>query len=158
MTEFELRSPAFDDGGEIPREYGYHERNVSPPLVMDGVPDEAVSLALVVEDPDAVAPAGKVWDHWVVWDVPPPETEDSFVIPEDWRPDVVGAREGRNDFGERAYGGPAPPDREHTYVFRAYALDRALGLASGATKDELEDAAGGHVVDTATLRGRYAPE
>lgn len=141
----------------IPRRYGYRERNVNPPLVVDGVPTEAASIAIVVEDPDAAGPAGKVWDHWVVWDVPTPEAATSVEIPEGWSPAAVGAKEGTNDYGSPGYGGPNPPDREHTYVFRAYALDRALGLSPGATRDEMEDAAGGHVVETATLRGRYAP-
>ena len=67
-------------------------------------------MALVVDDPDAVEPAGKVWDHWVVRNVDPGTTE----IPEDWRPGTAGPREGRNDYGERGYCGPNPPDREHT--------------------------------------------
>ena len=157
MAEFELRSPAFEDGGVIPRQYGYRERNVNPPLVVEGVPPETVTLAFVVEDPDAVAPAGKVWDHWVVWNVSPAEADSRLDIPEDWDPASAGGQAGTNDYGERGYGGPNPPDREHTYLFRAYALDTTLGLAPSATKEELEDAVGDHVVETATLRGRYAP-
>jgi hypothetical protein len=157
MSEFDLRSPAFEDGGVIPRQYGYRERNVNPPLVVEAVPPETVSLAFVVEDPDAVAPAGKVWDHWVVWNVSPAETDSRLEIPEGWDPASAGGQAGTNDYGERGYGGPNPPDREHTYLFRAYALDTTLGLAPSATKEELEDAVGGHVLETATLRGRYAP-
>ena len=80
MSDLQLSSPAFGDGERIPEAYGYTERNVNPPLTVSGVPAAAESLALIVDDPDAREPAGKVWDHWLVWDVPPDVTE----IPEDW--------------------------------------------------------------------------
>jgi hypothetical protein len=153
MTTFELISPAFGDGESIPREYGYTERNVNPPLSVSGVPEGAESLALVVDDPDAVEPAGKVWDHWVVWNLP----AEDLDIPEAWDAASVGSREGQNDYGESGYGGPNPPDREHTYQFRCYALDTRLDLHAGAGKAEFEDSATGHLVASATLTGTYAP-
>jgi hypothetical protein len=146
-----LTSPAFTDGETIPRRYGYTEENVNPPLTIGGVPDATESLALVVDDPDAVEPAGTVWDHWVVWNIPP-ETRE---IPEAWNAaDVV---EGQNDYGERGYGGPNPPDREHTYRFLLYALDTVLSLDPGATKDELQQAIEGSLLEEALLEGTYAP-
>lgn len=119
--------------------------------MVDGVPADAVSLALVVDDPDAVEPAGKVWDHWVVWGIDPGVGR----IPEDW--DAAEATEGGNDFGEPGYGGPNPPDREHTYRFRCFALDAAVDLPSGASKAALEDAFEGHVLARARLEGTFAP-
>ncbi len=147
----ELTSPVFDDGEEIPRTYGYNERNVNPPLEVSDVPDETASLAVVMDDPDAVEPAGKIWDHWVVWNVDPAVT----MIPEDWG--VLGAIEGKNDYGETDYGGPNPPDGRHTYRFRVYALDTELDLRSRASKDDLQTAMEGHVLAEATLTGTYAP-
>ena len=147
----ELSSSAFRDGDPIPAKYGYTASNVNPPLTIADVPGEAASLALIVDDPDAVDPAGKVWDHWLVWNIDP-ETAD---IPEDW--DGAGAVLGRTDFGENRYGGPNPPDRRHTYEFRLYALDTTLSLERGETKDQLEEAMAGHVLAEATLRGTYAP-
>jgi len=146
----ELSSPAFDDGDPIPEEYGYEERNVNPPLRIDGVPEAAESLALLVDDPDAVEPAGQVWDHWVVYDVPPRVEE----IPEDW--DVEG-EEGRNDYGEAGYGGPNPPDAEHDYRFRLYALDERLELGRGAAKDTVEDELEDSVLARDAMIGTYAP-
>jgi hypothetical protein len=148
-----LSSTAFGEGESIPRRYGYREENVNPPLELRDVPDDAASLAVVVDDPDAVEPAGKVWDHWVVWNVPPETTE----IPEDWDPSADGATEGTNGYGETGYGGPNPPDREHTYRFVAYALDTRLDLPVDATKSDLESATEGHVLDEAELAGTYAP-
>jgi hypothetical protein len=146
-----ITSPAFADGARIPRQYGYTADNVNPPLEIDGVPDGSEALALVMDDPDAIEPAGKVWDHWVVWNVPP----DTTTILEDWN--AGAAVEGVNDYGERGYGGPNPPDREHTYRFRLYALDGRLPLDAGSTADELERAMEGVVIGEAHLEGTYAP-
>jgi len=70
MSDLDLTSPAFADGDPIPERYGYTADDVNPPLSIAGVPEEAESLALIVDDPDAMEPAGKVWDHWLVWNVP----------------------------------------------------------------------------------------
>lgn len=151
MAEFTLSSPAFAEGAPIPNQYGYTERDVNPPLEIEGVPDEAASLALVMDDPDAVEPAGKIWDHWIVWNIDP----DTTTIPEGW--DAAGATEGQNDFGGPGYGGPNPPDREHTYQFTLYALDTTLDFEASATKADVEDAIEGHVLVNTTLEGAYAP-
>ncbi|MFC4358026.1 YbhB/YbcL family Raf kinase inhibitor-like protein [Halobium salinum] len=146
-----LTSPAFADGEPIPDRYGYDFENVNPPLAVEEVPADATSLALVVDDPDARESAGKVWDHWVVWNVDPAtgdieagETPDGAVV-------------GQNSYGAAAYGGPKPPDREHTYRFRLYALDTELALDRGSTKAELQAAMADHVVAETELTGTFAP-
>ena len=148
-----LTSPAFDDGAPIPEKYGYTEANVNPPLTIDGVPDGTASLALIMDDPDAMEPAGMVWDHWVVWDIDP-ETQE---IPEDWDAHAAGATVGQTDYGEQAYGGPNPPDHEHTYRFELHALESALDLPDTAGADELRQAVKGVRLAEATLAGTYAP-
>ena len=65
--------------------------------------------------------------------------------------------QGKTDFGEIAYGGPAPPDKEHTYVFKLYALDSKLDLKEGSSKAQVEDSMKSHVISEAKLEGRYAP-
>jgi len=149
--DLSLTSPAFEDGGSIPREYGRGARNVNPPLTIRNVPAAAASLTLVVDDPDAVEPAGHVWLHWLVWNVSPART----AIPEGWEP--TDAVEGVNDFGERGYDGPAPPDRPHTYRFRLFALETTLDLGPSASERDVEAAMEGAVLARATLRGTYAP-
>jgi Raf kinase inhibitor-like YbhB/YbcL family protein len=149
----ELSSPAFRDGDPIPEEYGYTADNVNPPLEVADVPSDAESLVLVVDDPDAVEPAGKVWLHWLVWNVDPTRKR----IPEGWSTDAAAAVEGENDYGEVGYGGPDPPDREHTYRFRLFALDTSLDVPTGADRDRIERAMEGHVLETATYEGTYAP-
>jgi len=151
MSQFELQSSEFSDGDEIPRKYGYKNDNVNPPLTIKGVPPEAKSLTLIMDDPDAQAAVGKVWVHWVISNIEPTITE----IPEPFT--LSNIIEGKNDFGELGYGGPAPPDKKHTYIFKLYALDLKLELQKGATKAEVESAMKGHVIEQTTLKGTYAP-
>ena len=147
-----LTSSAFEDGGMIPAKYGYTEENVNPPLEIEDVPDGAESLILIMDDPDALKPAGKVWDHWVVWNMNP----DVRKIPEGW--DIQQGEEGRTDYDETKYGGPNPPDGVHTYQFRLYALDSRLDFSGAPTKAELEEEMEGHVLGRAKLEGNYAPQ
>jgi Raf kinase inhibitor-like YbhB/YbcL family protein len=149
----ELSSPAFRDGDPIPQAHGYTAENVNPPLDISDVPADAESLVLVVDDPDAVEPAGKVWLHWLVWNVNPTRKR----IPEDWSTDTAMAVEGENDYGEVGYGGPNPPDGEHTYRFRLFALDEQIDVPPEAGLDDLERAMEGHVLAEASYEGTFAP-
>ncbi len=142
-----LTSPEFKDGEELPEKAGYMEENVNPQLEIKEVPEEAVSLVLIMDDPDAVEPAGKIWDHWIVYDVDPStEKIESGESP---------GTEGITDFRETGYNGPNPPDGEHMYVFTAYALDKELGLPQGANKEQVEESIEGHIIEKAELKGRY---
>ena len=151
MVDMQLTSSAFSYGNEMPRKIGYKNGNISPPLTISGIPAEAKSLTLIMDDPDAMGAVGKVWVHWVMWNIDPTTAE----IVESTVPS--GAVEGMTDFGEVRYGGPAPPDKRHTYVFKLYALDSILDLSSKSTKADIEKAMEGHIVDQTTLEGTYAP-
>ena len=151
MGNLTLHSSAFSDGEEIPKKYGYKNGNVSPPLKISNIPSDSKSLALIMDDPDAKAAVGKLWVHWVVWNIDPTATEISEGnLPQ-------GSIEGSTDFGEKKYGGPAPPDKRHTYFFKLYALDTKLDLNQEANKTDLENSMKGHIIDEATLKGTYAP-
>ena len=146
-----LTSPAFDHEGVIPPKYTCDGDDVIPPIEITDVPAKAKSLALIVEDPDvptSVRPDG-MWDHWLVWNM----DSATSKIEEGQTPDgVVGKNTGGND----AYMGPCPPDKEHRYFFRLYALDvEDLGLDAGAKKDDLLQAMQGHILKEAVLMGRY---
>ena len=134
------------DTGEIPRECGYKNGNKEPPLTVSGIPEGTKSLALIMDDPDAMEPAGKVWVHWVAWNIEPTTTELENLT-----------TEGMTDFGEVGYGGPAPPDKRHTYVFKLYALDSELDLPDKSTKADVEKAMEGHIIEQTQLTGTYAP-
>ena len=101
-----------------------------------------------MDDPDAMEPAGKVWVHWVAWNIDP--TTDRIRKSVDDR--------GDDRFGEVGYGGPAPPDKRHTYVFKLYALDTANWIfQTKSTKADVEKAMEGHIIEQTTLTGTYAP-
>ena len=146
MGNLQLTPPAFSDGDEIPRECGYKNGNEAPPLAINGIPEGTKSLTLIMDDPDAMGAVGKVWVHWIVWNIDPTATES-----------LQDATEGMTDFGEVGYGGPAPPDKRHTYVFKLYALDCELDLPNESTKTDLEKAMEGHIIEQANLTGTYAP-
>ena len=146
MVNLKLTSSAFSDGGEIPRECGYKNGNKIPPLTVSGVPEGTKSLALIMDDPDAMGAVGKVWVHWVAWNIDPITTELENLT-----------TEGMTDFGEVGYGGPAPPDKRHTYEFRLFALEVELDLPSESTKAVVIDAMEPHIIDLALLTGTYAP-
>lgn len=129
--DLSLTSPEFGDGGRLPDSTGYANENLSPRLEVDGVPDEAETLVLVLDDPDAQPVAGHTWDHWVVWDI----DADVDALPEGW--DGAGATVGYNDYLEQGYGGPSPPEGEHRYRFKLLALDTALGAPEFARKTRL---------------------
>jgi Raf kinase inhibitor-like YbhB/YbcL family protein len=103
-----------------------------------------------MDDPDVPRHlrADGMWDHWVVFNIPP----DTTHIPENTNPHGT---LGKNSWGENRYQGPAPPDREHRYFFKLYALDTKLSLLQGATKHAVEQAMQGHILVQAELMGRY---
>ncbi len=151
MSNFTLESEAFDNGGVIPRKYGYKNGNLSPPLKISDVPENTLSLALIMDDPDAMGAVGKVWVHWVLWNIDPSTMElKENSIPKD-------CLEGETDFGEIGYGGPAPPDKEHTYIFKLYALDQKLDADKSSTKKQIEKAMKNHIIAETRLEGRYSP-
>ena len=147
-----LESPAFDNGGSIPQKYGYKNKNLSIPLKISEIPDGTKSLALIMDDPDAMGVVGKVWVHWVLWNISPNTKEIlENSIPEN-------SVEGKTDFDEIGYGGPAPPDKEHTYIFKLYALDTTLNLKQGSTKTEVEESMKEHIITEVKLEGKFAPQ
>ena len=151
MSGLKLTSPAFNSGERMQKKYGYKYGNSSPPLRIDGIPENTTTLALIMDDPDAMGAVGKVWVHWVLWNISPETVE----IKENSVPSSC--LEGETDFGEVGYGGPAPPDKEHTYIFKLYALDKKLELKKGSTKKELEEAMKDHIVAETKLEGTFAP-
>ena len=141
MSDFSITCSDFDEGAEIPKKFGYKFENEEPDISFNRPPPNTTTLVLIMDDPDAMGAVGKVWLHWLQYHN---LTESSPV-------------EGKTDFDEIGYGGPAPPDRRHTYIFKAYALDTELELKEGFSKQELEDAMKGHILAEAKLTGTFAP-
>jgi len=143
MKELTISSPAFKNNGFIPAKYTCDGDDVNPPLNIEGIPKEAQSLVLIVDDPDA--PAG-TWDHWIVWDIPPIQKIEENSTP---------GTQGLNDFRRRSYGGPCPPSGTHRYFFKVYALDTKLRLDPNSRKKGVESAMKGHIIAQGQIIGLY---
>jgi Raf kinase inhibitor-like YbhB/YbcL family protein len=142
-TKLNISSPSFKQEGLIPRTYTCEGSNVNPPLVIESIPEETLSLALIMDDPDA---PGGTFDHWVVWNIPPVKS-----IPENSNPGL----EGMNSMGELGYTGPCPPSGTHRYFFKVYAADVLLDTQKGATKEKVEFALQDHTIAYGELIGLY---
>ena len=150
-----ITSSAFTHNGPIPKQYTCEGADRSPPLAWSGVPANAKSLVLIVDDPDAPDPAAPkmTWVHWVLYNLPArdgglAEAVSSADLP-------AGTREGLNDWGRTGYGGPCPPIGRHRYFHKLYALDTVLGDLGHPKKAAVEKAMQGHVLGHATLIGTY---
>src|SRR5256884_3742146 len=134
VMTIQLTSSAFAEGEFIPAKYTCDGEDVSPPLKWSNVPAGAKGLALICDDPDA--PVG-TWVHWVLYGLPPTETELPDKVPTT-ETLATGAKQGINDFKRIGYGGPRPPPRgPPPYFFQIYALDPQITLQPGATKKDL---------------------
>ena len=142
MSTFSITSEDFKEGEEIPKKFGYKFENKQPHIEIHNVPENTMTIALIMDDPDAMAAVGKIWVHWLqFFDFP----SKNLII------------EGKTDFDEIGYGGPAPPNGRHTYIFKSYALDIKLNLKEGYSKQELEDAMKGHILVETKLTGTFTP-
>ncbi len=145
MKTLTLKSPAFEANKKIPKKYTCEGEGVSPPLTVEGVPSEAKTLALILEDPDAVS---GTYDHWVAWNIP----ASTSKIEENTSLGTEGLNSGRR----LGYHPPCPPSGTHRYTFKVYALDQKLDLdASSTKKQDLQKAIQGHVVAEGQLIGLY---
>jgi Raf kinase inhibitor-like YbhB/YbcL family protein len=148
----QLTSSAFQPESSIPRQFTCEGDDVSPELKWTNAPPGTKSFALIVHDPDAPRPGG--FTHWVAYNIPANVTQIAQGAPKgDKLPG--GGLQGKNDSGQNGYMGPCPPSGTHRYYFYLYALDTELNLQSGASKNEVEKAIKGHVVEKTELMGRY---
>ena len=146
-SSISITSPSFQAGGDIPTKFTCNGTNVSPELQISSVPNEAKSVVLIVDDPDA--PRG-LFTHWIVWNIDPKTTR----VADNSAP--TAAVQGTNDFGKRNYGGPCPPSGMHRYFFKIFALDTKLELKPGARRVEIDAAMRGHVLAQGELMARYS--
>ena len=146
-----ITSPAFSDGGLIPKKYSCDGENISPPLKWDSVPTGTKSIAILCEDPDA--PSG-LWVHWVFFNLPADYIELKENIPDDETLDD-GSRQGLTDFQTTGYGGPCPPWGTHRYLFKIYALDTKLDIVHLVDRENLLTAMKNHILAEGLLTGKY---
>lgn len=152
-----ITSTRFEENALIPAVYTCDGENISPALSISGVPESAESLVLIMDDPDIPEVAKRaigadVFDHWVVFNMPPPQAGERIEIPDGAIPPGV---QGSNTRATASYTGPCPPDREHRYFFKLFALDQMLAISEGATRTGVEQAMEGHILESAELIARY---
>jgi Raf kinase inhibitor-like YbhB/YbcL family protein len=141
-----ITSPAFEDSQMIPSLYTCDEDNINPPLEISDVPEDAKSLALIMDDPDAPK---ETFTHWLMWNIPP---DTKRIEENDW---MDGAEQGMNDGGEIGYMGPCPPSGVHHYHFKLYALNSMLDLRGEIKKEDLEREINDALIEKAQLIGLY---
>ncbi len=147
-----MSSPAFQDMDKIPTKYTCAGQGISPPLSWSEAPSGTQSFVLIVDDPDA--PIG-TFTHWIMFNIPPSSRGLPEAVPAQAQLSD-GTVQGKNGFGKIGYAGPCPPPgRPHRYQFILYALDQALNLKAGASKEQVLDAIQGHVLAQGQLTGTY---
>jgi len=138
-----LSSPEFEHKAFLPQKFTCQGKKINPALIIEGIPNEAKSLALIMDDPDAV---GGNFVHWILYDIPVINRIDENTIP---------GKQGLNSLGRLGYVSPCPPTGAHRYFFKIYALDKMLNYDEGLSKTELEKEISAHLLDKAELIGLY---
>ncbi|MFA5350659.1 MAG: YbhB/YbcL family Raf kinase inhibitor-like protein [Candidatus Omnitrophota bacterium] len=139
----ELSSPEFKNKSFIPQKFTCQGKGVNPALIIEGIPDKAKSLALIMDDPDAI---GGNFVHWVLYNIPVTNCIEEDTVP---------GKQGLNSLGRLGYASPCPPTGAHRYFFKIYALDVILDYGGGLNKAELEKEISAHLLDKAELIGLY---
>lgn len=144
ISTLTVKSFAFKNKGFIPSKYTSDGENINPDIIIEDIPADTKSLAIIMEDPYA---SNGIFCHWVMWDIPPKN-----IIRENSKPGV----QGKNSRRENKYKGPCPPSGRHQYHFKVYALDTELGsLSINTDRKGLLDAMEGHVISSGNLVGLY---
>ncbi len=152
IMAFNISSPAFEYGVDIPAVHACEGDDVSPPLHWDGEPKGTVTFALIMEDPDA---PGGIFTHWMVYNLPSDCHSLEKIIPIEKNMEN-GAIQAKNDFGKIGYGGPCPPKgEEHRYFFRIFALKKKLQPESVHSREDFYEAIKDHILDEAEYMGKY---
>ncbi|MDD5417617.1 MAG: YbhB/YbcL family Raf kinase inhibitor-like protein [Candidatus Nanoarchaeia archaeon] len=141
-----LTSPAFRENGIIPKKYTCDGEKINPELIIEVIPVNTKTLALIMDDPDA--PSGD-FVHWVMWNITPVSKIEENSVP-------AGAVVGINSGRKNNYFPPCPPSGVHRYIFKLYALNTELNLASSSNKQNLLEAMNGHILSQTSLVGKYS--
>ncbi len=150
----------FSYDGQVESRYTAIGENTSPPLKIENLDPEAETIAIILNDADAPVERAS---HWLIWNIPALIDNIQENIPMDVKkvPELNGAYQGKNDFGDIGYRGPALPssnfEKPHTYRLIVYALDSELDLEPGAQERELLDAMEDHIIQKGFVSGSYEP-
>ncbi|HXN33655.1 MAG TPA: YbhB/YbcL family Raf kinase inhibitor-like protein [Polyangiaceae bacterium] len=145
-----VTSRSFPPSRAIPVDYTCDGADKSPQLTWSAPPAGTQTFAILAEDPDA---PGGTFTHWIAYNV----RGDARELPETADPSTLGGTVGNNDFNRPGYAGPCPPKGElHRYYFHVLALNAAIDVKPGATREAVDGALSGHVLAQGVLVGTFS--
>lgn len=145
--------PQLSSDGWMPDFLSGYGEDMSPEMMIDDIPEAAVSLAIVMDDMDHPILPG--FNHWTAWNVKP-ATRIPGALPKGRIVDEPIHIEQGVGYGKHCYRGPKPPfNGNHRYRFTIYALDTMLTIGANSKKADLIKAMEGHVLAEAELIRRY---
>jgi len=155
--EFKITSNSFFDNGTIPDSFSCKAgiKQKFPNLDFHNIPENTQSMAIIMDDPDAISVVGYIWTHWLVYNIP---TNTKKIGPgaNNKSPLPIGVLLGKTSSGDTVYEGPCPPSGQlHRYKFRLFALNKTLPLGQGATAKELRTAMQGAIIDSTIYTGVF---
>ncbi len=157
VDAFTVVSDDLTEGGTVPDSAVEAKGNTSPQLSWSGFPEQTKSFAITVFDPDAPTPSG-FW-HWAVANLPASVTSLPAGAGSAGVDLPAGACTLRNEHGEPAFAGAAPPpgDVEHRYYFVVHAVDvERLELTPDQSPTVLSFMLSSHTLARAVLVATYA--
>lgn len=133
----------------------------SIPFTIEAAPAETVSYAAIFYDLDAYeVTQGFPWIHWTLANLTQPVVHENAS---QQAPDFIQGvntwhspkTDNQSAVESAHYGGMTPPNRDHRYTLKVYALDTLLDLQNGFYLNQLTDAMRGHVLASAILEAKY---
>jgi Raf kinase inhibitor-like YbhB/YbcL family protein len=138
-----VRSPEFENEGEIPSKFTCDGKDINPTLEISEMPEGTKSIVVFLEDPDSRSAS---MNFWTLWNLKP-----TGVIEEATTSGVRGS----NSLGKSAYLGPCPAAGTHRYFFKVFALNEMLNLPEDADRWAVQEAMKEHVIASGELMGWY---
>lgn len=150
-SELIVSSPSFVNG-IIPVEFTGDGEDKSPKLVLENLSEEAVSIAVIMDDLDA--PVAGIYNHWTIWNIPPQNVIPEGITHGATVEELGSALQGVG-YGRHRYRGPKPPFGSHRYQFHVFALDAMIDLNADSRKKDLLAAMDGHILQYGSVIGSY---
>lgn len=138
-----------DKYGKRGKQQKFGMPTLSIPFEIIDAPKETKSFVVIFDDPDSVEVCGYVWIHWLIANLKRTKVEEDESL------SAYDFIQGKNSWNDNCYGGPCPPNKDHKYRLKAYALNDILNLRGNFSMTLLEKEMKGKIIDSATIYGIY---
>lgn len=153
IKELHISSSQFESNDWIPNCCAGYGEDKSPELLIEDIPDDTVTLAVVMDDLDHPLTPG--FNHWVAWNITPCNRIPGALPKGKVVENPIYLEQGIG-YGKHCYRGPKPPfNWNHRYRFTIYALDIKLQLSTNGKKSDFIKSIDGHVLAKGELIGKY---